>query len=308
MIQLVSFFACFLLFILGCLTFVGSSKDLRKDQAHSFSPEGQVRKKLNNLTEKTIGSKRRVDLNLMCKQANVGVRSGEVLFISLILGVFGSIAGFNIFGFVGGVVGFVVGGTIFYQTIKTARNKRINSLSEQVGPTLTIIIKKYQTTEDLAQAFEFAAEEVLEKPMSTELERIKNQIELGMSMEEVLDIWADRMSNKFVDLFAKYAKISTSIGTSKIRMELLSKVSEMHDQYIDTQEEMKKELFATKLTAYILVSIIPGFILFKIATDDAYLDFMTGTFAGQAVLLFAITMMALSTWVINAKIAAPLDD
>lgn len=187
-------------------------------------------------------------------------------------------------------------------------NKRLEKINQQVGMFLRMVIKRYQVLGDFYMAFESTTEDFQgEEPMYTELVTTMNSINRGEAISDALHDFAIRTDNKYISRFADYYEISAEVGTLEARRTVLGQALDQYENHMELARELKKQLSEVTMTAYITLLFVPAVIVYQVCTDPTYVPFMTETMMGKIGSAVILTVWLLCFWVINVKLAAPVD-
>lgn len=187
-------------------------------------------------------------------------------------------------------------------------NKRLEKINNQVGMFMRMIIKRYQVLGDFYLAFESTVDDFIgEDPLYSELVMTLNNINRGESIEDCLYDLAYRTDNKFLRRFADYYAITSDIGTKEAREVVLGQALSQYETHMELSRELKKQLSELSMEAYIMLLFVPGVFVYQVKTDATYIPFMTTTLMGKLGLAIILAVWLLCFWVINVKLAAPID-
>ena len=187
-------------------------------------------------------------------------------------------------------------------------NRRLEKINNQVGMFMRMIIKRYQVLGDFYLAFESTVEDFAgEEPMYSELVLTLNNINRGEAIDDCLYDLAYRTDNKFLKRFADYYAISSEIGTNEARKVILGQALIQYETHMELSRELKKQMSELSMEAYIMLMFVPAVIVYQCKTDPNYIPFMTTTLMGKLGSAIILAVWLICFWVINVKLAAPVD-
>ncbi|WP_373262078.1 type II secretion system F family protein [Hungatella hathewayi] len=187
-------------------------------------------------------------------------------------------------------------------------NKRLEKINEQVGMFMRMVIKRYQVLKDFYLALETTTEDFVgEEPIYSELITTLNNINRGDPIDDALHEFANRTDNKFLRRFADYYAISSEIGTEEARKNILGQALTQYEEHMELSRELKKQLSELSMEAYLMLLFVPAVIVYQCMNDASYIPFMTTTMLGKVGSAVILAVWLICLWVINTKLAAPVD-
>lgn len=187
-------------------------------------------------------------------------------------------------------------------------NHRLEKINGQVGMFLRMVIKRYQVLKDFYLALETTTEDFVgEEPMYSELIKTLNNINRGDPIDDALHELAHRTDNKFLKRFADYYAITSEIGTAEARNNILGQALTQYEEHMELSRELKKQLSELSMEAYLMLLFVPAVIVYQCMNDANYIPFMTTTMMGKVGSAVILTVWLICLWVINMKLAAPVD-
>ena len=306
------FIFTFIMIVLTLIYNIGRTEgvlDRRKAQTQALFKENVLKKKLEKVAEDKVKFSKRYKIETMCLQAGFKLTYVEYKIFCVASAIItaivvGTVMNNPYLAFMFFFIGFVAPG----QIINFLKNMRITKLENQIGAFMKMVIKRYETTKDFSKALELTMVEFKgEEPIYTELKQTVLEINLGKPVGEAMDNLARRTGNKYMERLADYYKIASSLGTEEVRKKLLNQAYDQFEENRQIKRLLKKEISGPKREAYVMLGSIPMIILYQIATNDSYIDFMTNTFIGKVGTTFIAGVFIGCVWFVNAKIGAPLD-
>lgn len=187
-------------------------------------------------------------------------------------------------------------------------NKRMNKLEKQIGIAMRGITTRYQSTGDIMESLIGTMNDFEgEYPIYDELKRVTDEISLGETSEDALEGMARRVGNKFFTRFVIFYKVAAEAGTLDARKALLGDAIKQYEEDHKIKLSLKKSLREPKFSVYFMICMIPAMAFVGSGTTDNYWHFMTRTTVGQIVSVVVMGIVVISLWLVNSKLAAPLD-
>lgn len=146
------------------------------------------------------------------EQADISLRVGVVLGIALVLAVLGGRLAWHLtFSPLWWALGLSASGSVPFLYIQHRRRLRLRRYAEQLPNALDVLNRSLQAGHSLLQGLHFAAQEMPE-PASKEFRMTFEELRLGRSLREALQIHADRVENLDFNLFATALLIQREAG------------------------------------------------------------------------------------------------
>lgn len=132
----------------------------------------------------------------------IDVKSRTATYLSGISVLFFAMLAYALVGWIGGLVGVVIGVLFPYGVLRLLARRRLDKLEAQLVPGIQTLASGVRAGLNLVQAMELVAEEG-SVPLRQEFRHLLREYEFGMSLEEAMDNAADRIgSGDFTLLFA----------------------------------------------------------------------------------------------------------
>lgn len=317
MILFASLLAAVILIILIRITWSFLKKDneeksileMRKVQSTSSFRENQLKRKLEGLMESRVKKSKKNDVESICLQAGiemsygeyrlVGILAGVVMFIAILAGLH------NIFMAV--VLG-VVGNFLPGQAIHFIRNRRVGKMEAQVGSFMRLVIERYTSTKDFAQALQACTGDFKgQEPMYTELRRASTDLNIGVPVNEVMKQLSKRVGNSYLARMTDYYEIASDLGTAETRQNLLKQALTQYEENRSMKSKLRNELNGPVHEAYIMVAMVPIIAVYMAMSTPDYKNFMLQTTMGQVAMTVMFIVIVGVIWFINKQIGKPLD-
>ena len=202
---------------------------------------------------------------------------GAIIFgllgMHLRIGIFGALLGF--------IIGWILPGVL----LKRHRMKHLNKLSTQFVPALTLLANAMKAGETLPQAID-SVRKALGYQMSREFGIIIRQMKMGMSLNDALTDFADRIPLNDIALSIRAMLISIKTGANL--PSALGKIADTIRER-DKVEGKIKALTAQGKAQGIVMTILPialgGFLYWM---DPEYIGILFNTTLGHCVVAFII--------------------
>ena len=217
---------------------------------------------------------------------------GAIIFgllgMHLKIGIFGALLGF--------IIGWILPGVL----LKRHRMKHLNKLSSQFVPALTLLANAMKAGETLPQAID-SVRKVLGYPMSREFEVIIRQIKMGMSLNDALTDFADRIPLNDIALSIRTTIISIRTGANLPFA--LNKIATTIRERNKVEGKIKALTAQGKAQGIVMV-ILPialgGFLYWM---DPEYIGILFNTMLGHCVVAFVIIVDIIAFFVIKKMIS-----
>lgn len=307
-----------ILFFIYALMLIYSAMDLSKDgiidkkrkmaqMKQNFNKK--VRDPYNDMLNTKVSSEKRKKTEEKYKKAGVKINYGSSLLICFFCGlILAAIALFGLSNPYLAVSAFAGGWNIPGLIANFFSNKRLEKINNQVGMFLRMVIKRYQVLGDFYLAFESTTDDFAgEEPIYSELIATLNSINRGDPLTDALHDLAYRTENKYLGRFADYYEISSEVGTVEARRIVLGQALEQYENHMELSRELKKQLSELSMEAYIMLLFVPAVIVYQCMNDPTYVPFMTTTMMGKIGTAVILTIWLMCFWVINVKLASPVD-
>lgn len=194
----------------------------------------------------------------------------------------------------------LIGGSLFLLVLIIKRKELQEKLDSKIGfefiELCKILIGKLQSGYSLSMAFiEIEKEEKTRnniKNLNNELYFIKQKLELGISIEEALQEFADESNNFYIQKFVKLIRLSQKAGANQVK--IISEITKL----IKVDSEIKKDLeilSAEKNFEQKIITTIPFFlIMFLDSADSEFTLVLYTSFAGRLAMTIALIVLFLA--------------
>lgn len=242
------------------------------------------------------------DLAVKLARADVKLTVGEFVVINLTLvlgaGVLAYILrGKDILVIVGaGALGFFA--PRIYLTV--LRNQRLKAFNDQLGDTITLMVNGIRAGYSILQAMNAVAEE-MSPPISVEFERIVQEVQLGIPMEEALAHMLERAPSDDLDMLITAINVQREVGGNLA--EVLDSIAFTIRERVRIKGEIKTLTAQSRLSGYIiaLVPVILGVIIYLI--NPGFMGKMFQDTCGYIMLGVAFAGIVAGFFVINKVVS-----
>lgn len=307
-------FYVIIMVILSIIYNVESDKEVilanRHKQTRKMFRENIIKEKLDNVIKENISIKRQSKMEDRLTQAGLNIGYTEYIMISVLSSiVMALIFGFLLNNVLLGIMFLFIGFFIPHQIVLALRNKRVAVMEKQVGAFMRMVIKRYQNTKDFNKALKMTEREFEgQKPLCDEIRKTVLDIELGVPTVKALRDMAYRTGNKYMIRFADYYEVTSEVGTSELREDLLTQAYEQYEENRQIQRELKQELSGPKQDAYIMLFSVPIFAIYQAISNPDYIYFMTHVKMGKIGTTVIIGTLLIVVWFINNKLGASINE
>lgn len=281
----------------------------RKKQTQNLFRENVIKNKIDKVLENKVKLSKRNAMEDKLKQAGFNIDFTEYFIICLFTGIvmailFGTLLTNPYLAVLFLVFGFLTP----YQIVSFIRNKRLDLLDKQIGAFMQMVIKRYENTRNMHTSLKMTAKEFEgEQPISQEINKTILDIELGVPTETALKNMGVRTGNKYMERFASYYAVASSVGTDELRKNLLNQAYTQYEENRQMKRVLNEKIMEPVKEAKIMIGSVPMFAIYQIVTNDEYITFMTKTHTGKIGTTAIIGILIFTTWFVNAKIGAPID-
>jgi tight adherence protein B len=169
------------------------------------------------INERVTGSSFGENLSRDLARADVKLKPGEYISITIIAAVGLGAVGLFISGGIsgGGAIGGLIGAAIgfflprFY--VKNQQGKRLVRFNEQLGDMLNLMVNGLRAGYSTMQAMEAVSKE-LPSPISDEFRRVVQEMQLGVPMQVSLDNLIRRIPSEDLDLVVTAINVQREVG------------------------------------------------------------------------------------------------
>lgn len=271
-----------------------------QSSAFRRSKESMLEKKLNQYFSRTPRGDSFIKLKLHRCGVTLDVR---VLFwIGLMLWfiAFALLGLFTNFGILNNLVGsLLIAFAVFFGSLGFLEAQRKNQITQHLTPALDIILRGLRAGSSIERTFEVVSREV-PSPLKEEFQKITQQLEFGISYEEVMHQAAQRID------VSDFYFLSTALVIQRKSGGSLADVLENIIQSLNKTQElrMKIQIFSSeaKVSSFILGGMPVVVWIVMMNANPQYLDFFRYDASGQRMLMIAVGLVVGAGFIIRRMI------
>jgi len=250
-------------------------------------------------TEKVAGSlnywKR---LSFRLEQANLPLRTAEVVYIQMGAAIFFTLLVRIIFGISGiyALIPMVIGGSLPLLYVRFKAKRRQAAFEAQLPETLITLAASLKA----GHAFNSALNSVVKdgaEPTSGELNRVASEIQLGMTSEAALESMAARLDSTNFGFVVMAVNIQRTVGGSLA--EILDMVADTVRQRQQFSRKVKALTAQGRMSAYVLLAMPFVMGLAISAFNRTYISILFTSTMGKVLIVGALISMAIGGLVIR---------
>ena len=250
-------------------------------------------------TEKVAGSLNYwQNMSFRLEQANLAVRTAEIVYIQGASGIGLAIIGSVLFGITGifALIPMAIGVAIPLMVVKVIAKRRIAAFESQLPETLITLAASLKAGHAFNSALNSVVREGIE-PTSTELARVASEIQLGMPSEQALESMAKRMGSTNFGFVVMAVNIQRTVGGS------LADILDMVADTVRLRQQFHRKVKALtaqgRMSAYVLLAMpfLMGLAIF--ALNQKYIMILFTSTAGNMLIGGGLFMMAIGAVIIQ---------
>ena len=196
-------------------------------------------------------------------------------------------------------VAFLVGVLLPWMYLGRKQSKRLKAFNSQLAPTLQLMAGSLQAGLSLPQGMDTIVREGAE-PMSTEFRRALVETRLGVAIEVALESVGERMMSDDFQWTVMAIRIQREVGGNLA--ELLLNVAGTLRERDYLRRQIKSLSAEGRISAYILLAMPPGILLYEFVTNRSYIHPLYSTGTGYVMLSVMVLLMALGSFMMKKMI------
>lgn len=204
------------------------------------------------------------------KKANILMKSKELVILIILSGFMGSVFGIAISG--GSIKRGLWVGLLTWMLplmwIRAKKNKRKAKLEAQLPDMINMTANSLKAGYSLIQSFELLSREMA-APLSEEIQRMLQETRLGISTEQALSNFNERVESADLDLIITAMLIQRQVGGNLA--EILDTIGETIRERIRIQGEIKTLTAQGKMSMYIFMGLPIVLAAFLFMTNPEYM-------------------------------------
>ena len=178
-----------------------------------------------------------------------------------------------------------------------------NDFSEQLPENLDVLASALRAGHSLAGAMGVVADEAPE-PSKREFSRVVTDEQLGIPLDEALEVTAQRMQSSDMDQVAVLALVQREAGGNTA--EVLDQVTANIRARMDIRRLVKVLTAQGKFSSWVIALVPVGILVFLLLVNPSHLDPLIHQTVGQVASVAAVLMMILGFYVIRRIITIEL--
>jgi len=267
--------------LVGIVTSLRSGRDIEQrlerfagadlDKQLAKEPSKRATPLADSLNRAIAGRGFANDLSTQLARADLKLTVGEFLALQVIMIVVGGIVGWVlasdsiVFILLTAVVGFFT--PRFY--MRMAQGRRLKAFNGQLGDFLNLMVNGLRAGYSVNQAMEAVANE-LPSPMSTEVGRVVQEIQLGLTMEQALNNLLRRVRSDDLDLVVTAMNVQREVGGNL--GEILETISHTIRERVRIKGEISVLTAQGRITMYVIVFLPIAITIFLYLINREYIS------------------------------------
>jgi len=239
----------------------------------------------DSLNKALAGRSFAADLTTQLARADAKVTVGEFLAIQVIMIVVGGVVGWLlapdsiVFVLLTAVAGFFV--PRFY--IRFAQARRLKAFNNLLGDFLNLVVNGLRAGYSPTQAMEAVARE-LPAPLSTEVGRVVQEMQIGLAMEQALANMLRRVKSDDLDLIVTAMNVQREVGGNLA--EILETISHTIRERVRIKGDISVLTAQGRISMYIIVFLPIAITIFLYLINREYISrLFTSGFCGWALVV-----------------------
>ena len=206
-----------------------------------------------------------------------------LLALVVVLALGNASAAALLLGIVAAAIGYML--PAFY--VRTRINRQLQKFNDQLEEMLSMVSNSLRAGFGLLQAFELADEQ-LQPPMSTELNRLLRDTRMGASLEEALENLSQRVGSYDLNVVITAILIQRSVGSNL--SEVLDKVAHTIRERVRIKGEINTLTAQKKLSGWVIGLMPAAFVLMMMAINFEYMSLLFTDPLGRLLLVLAVVL------------------
>jgi tight adherence protein B len=251
---------------------------------------------LVSLGDKVMDSRKSTPrTQLLLERADLPLRVGEWAVLRVMATVVGVSGGLFLLhgGSLSTAVGILLGGLVGLLLpvlfLKFMASHRAKKFEAQLPDVLTLVASSLSTGFSLLQALDSVARDA-DEPAAKEFSRALAETRIGAELNESLEHLADRMDSKNMRWTAMAIDIQRQVG-GNLAETLRSTAETLRDRQ-SLNRHVKALAAEGKLSAYILIALPVGLLLYMLAANKEYVELLWTTTLGLVMSVAGLLAMA----------------
>ena len=230
-------------------------------------------------------------------QADMHIRAGKFLMISLVLGLVSGLVGFQLSNRIAlGIIFFALGGALPYFYASYLRTKRFQKFEEMFPEAIELLGRAIRAGHAFTTAVELIGNE-LGEPVAGEFRKMFEEQKFGLPVRDALLNLAERMPLIDVKFFVTSVMLQRETGGNLA--EILDKLSYVIRERFKILRQVRVYTAQGRLTMVILMSLPPGVVLMFAFMDLNFIRPLWTDPIGHALIAAGIVMQTIGFFLIR---------
>ncbi len=217
----------------------------------------------------------------------------------VILTVVASVLTMLLLGYLLGPFGILIGlavPLVVRAWIKAKVNRKRRAFAEQLPDNLDVLASALRAGHSLVGALAVVADDATE-PSKSEFQRVLAEEQFGVNLEDAFKVAVDRMQNQDLDQVALVARLQREVGSNSA--EVLDQVIETVRGRMELRRLVRTLTAQGRLSRWVLTGLPVALAIMLLLVGGDYMKPLYTETLGKALLIVAILMVALGSWVIG---------
>jgi tight adherence protein B len=184
--------------------------------------------------------------------------------------------------------------------VRARRAGRRDAFNQQIPDALQAIAATLRVGYGFSHGMAVVASD-LPKPISVEFARAQREMNLGLTVEDVLQAMARRMQSRDFDLAVSGILINRQVGGNLA--ELLDQISTTIRERVKLQMFVRVLTAEQRLSAVIIMAVPPVLMVILLLTWREYMSYLLVTRVGQVLMAAAVVMQLIGVYFIRRIVA-----
>ena len=217
----------------------------------------------------------------------------------VILTVVASVLTMLLLGYLLGPFGILIGlavPLVVRAWIKAKVSRKRRAFAEQLPDNLDVLASALRAGHSLVGALAVVADDATE-PSKSEFQRVLAEEQFGVNLEDAFKVAVDRMQNQDLDQVALVARLQREVGSNSA--EVLDQVIETVRGRMELRRLVRTLTAQGRLSRWVLTGLPIALAIMLLLVGGDYMKPLYTETLGKALLIVAILMVALGSWVIG---------
>lgn len=236
------------------------------------------------------------NLELELQKADLPLKGSEMAMVMILFGGFGILLGLVVVGFLGLLIGGIIGYLSPMIFIRIKQRKKLTLFNQQINDCLTLISNSLKAGFSFFQAVDLVSKE-MQAPIATEFGRVLKEINFGASTEEALIDMVERVGSDDLDMVIQAVLIQRQVGGNLA--EVLDTISQTIRERIRIQAEIKTLTAQGRMSGLIIGLLPVGLGMMMMMINPDYFELLWTTTLGKMMIGLAVLLEIIGGLVIR---------